>query len=172
MSLDYKQKYLELRAKMLENIEISYRLGYEHGASEAQLSAMQQTQAQAQEITPPQEQIPNNQTGIPEASVNEYGDMSELDASNLSELDSSIQELENLVAKGEKPTILCMREAVNKLAELRKTQQEKMKRNQTQVTSSQKSLVDGILKKWEKEVNSDKIGLELESIINEKMSDK
>lgn len=68
-----------------------------------------------------------------------------------SELDAKIQELESLVAKGEKPSILSMREAVDGLSALRKSQKEKMSASMRENSSSQKKFVDNILKKWEQE---------------------
>jgi uncharacterized coiled-coil protein SlyX len=91
-------------------------------------------------------------------------DMSEEQAS---ELDQRIAELESLVAKGEKPKVTDLRKAVIELSDLRKSQK-KMKSNHKKVTtSSQKNLVDGILKKWEDEANKDSVVDNLEKIIEQ-----
>ena len=68
------------------------------------------------------------------------------------ELDQYINELEELVAKGEKPTVTDLRKTVTALADLRKSQKLKMKENKPAVISAQKSMVDNILKKWESEL--------------------
>jgi hypothetical protein len=68
-----------------------------------------------------------------------------------SEMDQYINELEELVAKGEKPSVIEVRKRVEAITNLRKSQKAKMKQNQPAVTAAQKKLVNGILAKWEKE---------------------
>lgn len=67
------------------------------------------------------------------------------------ELDQYLNELEDLVSKGEKPKVLDLRKKVDEIITLRKAQKEKMKNNKKEIVSSQKKLVDSILTKWETE---------------------
>ena len=188
--IDYKRKYKELRSKMIESVDVAYRLGYEEGMKEGQMQAQQQQmeqqmaqqqmeqqmaqqqmgQEQAGQEVPPEAMLEQSGQEVPpEAMLEQSGQEAppeELaDQQNSSDLDDHIQELESLVQKGEKPSVLSMRDAVNKLAELRKNQKESFKKKQSQIQSSQKKLVDGILKKWEKDVNEGED--ELERIIKE-----
>lgn len=72
-----------------------------------------------------------------------------------SELDKHIAQLEGLVAKGERPAVLDMREAVMKLSALRKSQKEELEKKQSKSNSAQKKLVDSILSKWELDVKKE-----------------
>ena len=46
--INYKNKYMELRAKYLNDLDASFRLGFEQGAQQAQQDQMAQQQADAQ----------------------------------------------------------------------------------------------------------------------------
>jgi hypothetical protein len=70
------------------------------------------------------------------------------------ELDSKIAELEELLGKGEKPKILDLRKAVQELSSLRKQQLSKMNKTSKKAESAQRSLVKGILNKWQEESKS------------------
>jgi len=185
--VDYKIKYLDLRSKFMKTAERMYRLGKEDGLKEGQMQAQQQQMQQQAEMEamqaqagmggepqidpqtgepiPPQEGM---DPGMEEAmSPDEMAQMQEegMDQEQGSELDQRINELESLVAKGEKPKVTDLRKAVIELAELRKSQKQ-MKSNHKKVTSSkQKGLVDSILKKWEAEANKESQTKELEKII-------
>ncbi len=91
----------------------------------------------------------NQEVPIDQGNISPEGNIDE--GTENSELDQHINELEGLVAKGEKPSVLSMRDAVIKLSELRKSQKEQFKRKHTQIQSSQKVFIDGLLKKWENE---------------------
>lgn len=162
MALDYKSKYKEMRMKLLESTDMAYRLGYEAGMREAQTQAMGQQleQANAQMMQAQQGmQMDENGNPIdpsmqdPNAQVMQDPSMQGQEASpeQMSELDRHINELEQLVAKGQKPTVMDLRKTVNELSNLRKSQKTKVKENVEEIASSQKKLVDGILSKWEKE---------------------
>lgn len=200
MSLDYKSKYKELRAKMLESTDVAYRLGYadglKQGSQDAQMQQMQQMQqammqpqidpATGQPIQggqPGMEGQMGGQPGQPgmdpvaqggaggvdpmtgqpmvdQGMMQQPGEEGDMGQGEQSELDQYIQELEGLVAKGEKPTVMDLRKKVTELANLRKSQKMKVKNNQKEVASSQKKLVDNILKKWEKESTATSENLE------------
>ena len=192
MAVDYKQKYLDLRQKFVKMCDRYYRIGMEEGLEkgqiQAQMEAMQQQQQQAAmaaqqaamqgggqpeidpetgEPIPPQEggEMPPEAAGMaeepmpPEAMGQEGG----------SELDSAINELESLVAKGEKPKVTDLRKAVMNVVGIRKAQSTKLKPSHKKVVvSKQKDLVNSILKKWEDEANSKKsVTADLEKIIQE-----
>lgn len=181
MAVDYKQKYLNLRSKMMENVDVSYRLGYEQGMAEGQKQAQQEAQAMQQQMMMQQQGQPqvdeNGQPIAPEEqqAMMEEGQMPEegqvpediQDQGGGSDLDAHIQELESLVQKGEKPSVLSMRKAVDKIAGLRKAQKEAYKRNQSQIESSQKKIVNNVLKKWEDEANREKENNLLNKLIKE-----
>jgi hypothetical protein len=100
-SVDYKKKYLDLRAKMVSSMDAAFRMGYEKGASEA---AQQQAQQQAQQMmaatqggmVPGQDQS----QAAPQEDAGQQ-DMSAQGGPQPEELDQYISELENLVNKGE-----------------------------------------------------------------------
>ena len=187
MKLDYKQKYLEMRSKLLESTDVAYRLGFEEGyklaQQEAQAQMMQQQQEQ-QAMMAQQEAAMQGQEGEPSpeemAMMEEQGMMPEQmpeqmppeelppeelqQPQNATELDEHIAELENLVAKGEKPSLINLRNKVEELKTLRKAQKETFKRKQQATTISQKKLVNNILEKWEKEANEKD---ELDKLIKE-----
>jgi len=173
MAADYKQKYVELRTKFVEATDVSFRLGYEQGMKDAMMQQAQQQVEQAeqerqmqeqammqggepgQEGMPPEEQAMQAEDGMP---MEEDMTPEEGAAAGGSELDQNIEELQGLVAKGEKPSVLDMRKAVEALADLRKSQRAKLSQKTKADVSSQKKLVTGLLKKWEdesKETSSD-----------------
>lgn len=191
MSLDYKAKYKELKAQMLRSTDLAYRLGYEQGTKDAQMENMQMQMQQQQQMMAQQAAMAQGaqpgQEGQPmseeEAAMQQEGAMpmegeeegpemaqapvdegEEMEPGQVSELDNYINELESLVAKGEKPSVVELRKRVTDLANLRKSQKAKMKANRPQIVSAQKKLVDSILKKWE---NESKMTAEnLENLIN------
>lgn len=186
MSVSYKTKYLDIRSKLKEATDVAYRLGYEKGMKDgtqaAQMQAMQQQQeAQAQMMgggDPSQDpsmqeggggqmpagmeggdpsQDPSMQ-GAPPAGAEDQG--MEAAAGSGSELDQHINELQGLVSKGEKPTVLSIRKAVEALAGIRKAQRNVWAKKVEKIIPAQKKVVDGILKKWEIEAKQPSAGLE------------
>lgn len=184
MSADYKSKYLNIRAKLAEASDVAFRLGYEQGMKDAMMQqAQQQVQQMQQEQAMQEQAMMQAQQGQPGMSAEEQAAMeadspesgapmeeemptAEEQGGNMgSELDQHIEELQGLVAKGEKPSVLSMRKAVEELASLRKSQKEKMSRKMSENASSQKKFVDNILKKWEEE--SKEISGDLEDILKQ-----
>lgn len=82
------------------------------------------------------------------------------DAGGGSELDQHINELESLVAKGEKPSVLDIRKAVQAIAGVRKAQRNIWAQKVEKIIPAQKKVVDGILAKWENEAKKPSEGLE------------
>ena len=75
-------------------------------------------------------------------------------------LDEHIAELESLVAKGEKPSVLSMRKAVSRLSEIRKSQKITSQKKKSNVVSAQKKFVNNIIKSWDKETKDVTEGIE------------
>ena len=173
MSVDYKMKYIDLRAKFMKTADRMYRLGKEDGLKEGQLQAQQQQMEQAAQEEAMMNGQVDPQTGQPMPP--QEGEMPmdgqppegmEMDQAQGSELDQRIGELESLVAKGEKPKVTDLRKVILELAGLRKSQKQLKPNHKKVVVSKQKDLVDGVLKKWEKEANSKSVTDNLEDIIS------
>jgi len=154
--LDWKSKYMDIRAKLLESTNVAFRLGYEAGMKEAR---QQDTQMQMSQMATMGGQPMGGQP------MEEQSQQEEIPNEQGSNLDSHIEELQSLVAKGQKPSVLNMRKAVNDLIDLRKTQKAKMQKQNQAVVSSQKKFIDNILKKWQDETKD--IATNLEDIIKE-----
>ena len=186
MAVDYKAKYLDLRSKFAKTTERYYRTGYEAGMKEGQMAAQQeqmqmqqQQEMMAQGIDPETGQpmegggAVDPETGMPmegdPAAMGEEGQIppeGEMGEEGGTELDQHINELEGLVAKGEKPKVTDLRKAILSLSNVRKNQRNQLKSNHKDVTvSKQKSLVENMLKKWESEANSKSVTEGLEDII-------
>ena len=99
--VDYKAKYLDLKTKYQETVDLAWRLGFEQGAQQAQLDQAAQQQQQADQMAmaangqppqPGQEAAPGEeaQPGQPQ-SQNPNGD----------ELDRHISKLEGMLGKSE-----------------------------------------------------------------------
>lgn len=180
MAADYKVKYLDIRAKLKEATDVSYRLGYERGMKDGTQAAQMQAMAQQQ-----QQQAAMMQGGAPggdpgmeggdpsmqggDPGMEDQGQMQEGgapapeemgDEAGGSELDQHINELQGLVSKGEKPTVLSIRKAVEALAGLRKSQKSVWQQKAEKIIPAQKKVVDDILAKWEKEVKKPSEDLE------------
>lgn len=182
-AVDYKSKYLDIRAKLLEATDVAYRLGYESGMKEGQQAAQEQAmqeqammeQQAAMQGASPEEQAAMGEQGggsmPPEMGGGEMpegaGDEGPTEGNEQSELDGHIAELEGLVAKGQKPSILDLRKAVKSITHVRKLQKNQWNKKRDNVQSSQKKFVDNILKKWEKEASAKSVTEELEEVIKQ-----
>lgn len=171
-NVDYKAKYLSIRAKLVEASDVSFRLGYEEGMKEGQQQAQQQAQEeqmmQEQQMAEQQAAMGGGEEGMPmEEGMAEEGGGTEMDMQGEegSELDDHIAELEGMVAKGEKPKVSDLRNMVLNITNLRKSHKASFQKKTEKVISKQKSVVDGILKKWEGE-NKD-VTSNLEEVIKE-----
>jgi len=168
MAADYKQKYQNLRTKFIEATDVAFRLGVETGMKEAQMQQMaQQAQQQAEQEAMMQQQMmqqggepqidPETGEPIPQegAPMEEGVPMEEggepQGGGMATELDEKIDELQSLVAKGEKPSILDMRKAVEGIADIRKSQKTRVSKKMERQVSAQKSFVNNLLTKWEEE---------------------
>jgi hypothetical protein len=186
MALDWKTKYLDIRSKLKEATDVAFRLGYERGMKDGtQAAAMQQMQQQAQmqqammqgggQPSADQGQMPPGaDQGQMPPGADQGGDEAQMDApapeemgdeQGGSELDQHINELQGLVAKGEKPSVVDIRKAVVALAGIRKNQKNAWQKKTEKVIPAQKRVVDSLLKKWEEE--SKKPSENLEDIIKQ-----
>jgi len=172
--LIYKTKYENLKQKYLTDIDAAFRAGFEQGMKQGQMDAQaQQMQQQQQEMAQQQQMAQQMQGQMPESQdqqMMEQGQMPEGQDQQMpdqmqgqmpeeipqasGELDSKIAELEELLGKGEKPKILDLRKAVQELSSLRKQQLSKMNKTSKKAESAQRSLVKGILNKWQEESKS------------------
>jgi hypothetical protein len=132
--INYKNKYMELRSKYMNDLDMAFRLGMEQGAMQAQQDQMAQQQAEAQQMQqaalqaqgqpgqegaggPPQE-------GAPQGQEAQEPDMN---GQNESELDQHIAKLEGMVSSpgaGANPEI---QKSLQELISLRKKELEKIK---------------------------------------------
>lgn len=105
--IDYRSKYLDLKAKFLSTVDTAWRLGYEQGASESQVDQAQQQMAQA--AAAPQPGMPG-QGGMPEESpsIEDTSPVQDEEKSeplsqnpNEDELGQHIEKLESMIAKSE-----------------------------------------------------------------------
>ena len=180
MTVDYKAKYLDLRSKFTKSCDRYYRTGYEEGlkqgemqAQQAQMQEQQAMEMMQQGIDPetgmPMEPKIDPETGMPIEDQGAMGESQPMEGEEIqegSELDQHINELEGLVAKGEKPKVTDIRKVVDSITSLRKSQKQQLKSNHKEVaTSKQKDIVDNILKKWENEAKDEKVLENLETMI-------
>lgn len=149
---DYKQKYLELRTRYLSDLDVSFRLGFEAGAQQAQqqqaldteAKANEQAMAQAQgqpgqqpgegapEGQPGQGEQPDGQPpqGIPDASAGGVGG---------SELDQHIGKLESMLGSDSDPEIKKSLEAILSIRKAEKFAVD-MKKSQDAINGITKAL--------------------------------
>lgn len=108
-TIDWKNKYLELRRRFASSLDLAFRQGYEKGATDTQVSDMQQQMAQnAQMMQGAQAQAAQaspQEAGASEQPGQQNEDQQEAEMqpqeSNDQELDQHIAELESLVSKSE-----------------------------------------------------------------------
>ena len=172
MSADYRVKYIDIRNKLVKVTDVAYRQGYEEGLKEGQMQAQMQAQQQQMEMQQQammQQQMPPGAEGDPQAQGMEGAPeegmppemggeeapmMGEMPEEQGSELDANIAELESLVSKGEKPKVTDIRKVVENIVTIRKSFRDTVKKQQEN-SSAQRKVVEGILKSWDKEVESE-----------------
>jgi len=134
--INYKNKYMELRSKYMNDLDMAFRLGMEQGAQQAQQDQMAQQQAEAQQMQqaalqgqaggapgqdgaggPPQEGAPQGQ-GAQEPDMNGQAE---------SELDQHISKLESMVNKPGGNADPEIQKSLRELISLRKSELEKIK---------------------------------------------
>ena len=114
MALDYKQKYLDIKAKFISSMDTAYRIGYEQGQKDNQLQQLQQQQEmQQQQMAAMQQQMMGMQQQQPgqedpsamnpedQAAQFEDAQNQEMVDNGVSELEAGIAELSELLGKSE-----------------------------------------------------------------------
>jgi hypothetical protein len=130
--IDWKQKYVELRAKYLNAVDVAFRLGVQEGMRNAEIqqlqTQLQEAQAQAQAAMAAAQQPPMGGEGMPvdeqgmpvegmegEIPVDEEGMPVEgMEEEGGGELDQSIDELEGLVKKEKKLDVTSLMKSIHK----------------------------------------------------------
>lgn len=173
----YKEKYYDLRAKYLTDIDFSWREGFQEGYDVAQQEAQQQAQAEAEQQQAMMEQqdmggeqggnvSPEDAAfqapGQPGTDVAEENQLSADDQAMQAngsgglteplppmegELGKNIDELMTLLAKGSKPKLTDLRKVAEKIDSIRKSSQE------TVVDTKKSNIVKSVFEKWEEEDN-------------------
>lgn len=161
-AINYKQKYVELKAKFMSSVDQAFKLGYEQGMKQAQLDSMQQM---AQPVN--EEPVPGQENGTSDE--------------NGSELDQYIAQLESMVGNKDSSEeevkkaldgIKSFRKNQLQQIELKKSAQaipeiskalhkpsfkmnviatQNMTDNSKKAVSMQQKIVTDIMEKWEKE---------------------
>lgn len=144
--INYKSKYMELRSKYMNDLDMAFRLGFEQGTQQAQQDQAMQAQAQQQQLDqmaagggmpgqPGQEGAPGQeqpgqpgQEGAPgqppgaEAQDPMAGQPSELDQ-HISKLEGMIAKSEDLELKNTLHGLVSMRKAELQSTQLKKNEQ-------------------------------------------------
>lgn len=106
MSLtDYRAKYMDLKTKFQETVDLAWRLGFEQGAQQAQLDQVAQQQAQADQMAMAANGQPqpgqSGEEGTPGEEQSEQPGQPQSQNPNGDELDQHIQKLESMLGKTE-----------------------------------------------------------------------
>lgn len=145
---DWKARYFNIRSRLLESTDVAYRLGFEAGMKAAKQNQMDQMQAQAAQAGA----VPSNsEIAAPEQVGDQEG---------AQQLDSQIQQLESLVSKGSKPSVVDVRKAVQELSDIRKSQKYKWTQKSQANDNEQQKFINNVIQKWENESKSVTDGLE------------
>ncbi len=105
--INYKSKYMELRSRYMNDLDMAFRLGFEQGGQQEQQNQMMQQQQQAQEVEMAAAQgqaqgAPGEgQPGQPQDPGMDQNPASASENPNGSELDQHIAKLETMIAKSE-----------------------------------------------------------------------
>ena len=146
---DYKKKYLELRSKYINDLDMAFRLGVEQGIQVAQQQQALDAQAQANEQKAQMEQnsmgqtpgqAPGEQPGPTDASPETQAQENSGAADQKgSELDQHIGKLESMLGSSASPEI---QKSLNAILSLRKEEKMaiEMKKSQTAISGIVKAL--------------------------------
>lgn len=117
--IDYKTKYLELKAKFLNTVDTTWRLGYEAGLKDAQLEQLQQQAQMAMQQPEPGKE----QSGVEgEASEQPEETRQPSNAPNEDELGQHIEKLESMLGKSENISSLELNDLKKTLNDIRSLQ--------------------------------------------------
>jgi hypothetical protein len=147
--IDYKQKYLSVRDKLVSAVDSAFRMGFEAGLKKgSQEAMMQQAQQQAQVAS---EQMQQMQGQMSQAQGQPQPQQS-------SEMDQYIAELEAIVNKSEGGNLEDLKKSIDKMKSLSKPMSfsytNNMTPDQKKDLSMQEKIVSDVLTKWESESKS------------------
>lgn len=145
--MNYKQKYLDLRSRFIESIDKSYKLGYENGFNEG----INATEVASNMLPSGNEVSDANSSTIPQGNDITSSNDIPLEDENLG---AYINELETLVSKGERPTLISLRNVVNKISDLKKSYQSKATEEAETNTAWQQRVIDKFINSCQQ--NNDK----------------
>lgn len=118
--VNYKQKYLSLKAQYMNAVDLAFRLGYEQGAQQAQVDQAAQQQQQQEEMAAqqgvPQDGQPSEQPQEAEGQAPESANPAG------SELDQYIAKLEGMLGKSEGVNTSDLQKAVQEMKTFQKSQ--------------------------------------------------
>lgn len=139
-SINYKQKYQELKMKYMESIDLAFRLGFEQGAQQAQQDHIMQQQQQQAELD--QAMVGNKSIQQDDSAINGQPDMmAPGQNAQGSELDQHIAKLEQMMgSKESKPEDI--QKALTELKSFRQEQllQIEMKKSSQAIPAIAKAL--------------------------------
>lgn len=148
--LNYKNKYLELRSKYINDLDMAFRLGVEQGMQQAQQQQALDAQQQANELEMAQTQGMSNGMGDEPGQPQEPGAEGQesgvnnpqspgIENQSGSELDQHINKLEGMLGKDTNPEV---QKSLNEIKSLRKAEKFaiEMKKSEKTITGIAKAL--------------------------------
>ena len=136
--LDWEARYKDLLNKYLKFGDMAFKMGIEEGMRKSEIQSLAEDQAEiAEEEAMFGEEVPMEE-GLPMEEGMEEG----------TELDSHIGELEGMVAKGEKPSFVDIRNLVSKIKDTRVKPEVKMVKSEK---TENEALLGGIISTWKDE---------------------
>lgn len=171
-SVDYKQKYMAIRQKLIASVDTAYRMGYKAGGQAAQMQAMaQQAQQQVQQAQAVQQQADaqmqqiqqrtqqQQENGFKQQQLDQSVEQQQAaqqaqqqDPQQQGEIDQYIGELEQIVNKSEGPIAEELKKSLDKIKGLRPMSSSyfhNMSPDSKRDLSMQEKIVEDVLKKWE-----------------------
>lgn len=115
--IDYKKKYMDLRARFVESLDVAYRNGYEQGYNDKEKESAQQQQQMAMQQMGAMPQMGGSPDQGQEQPAEDQAQQQ--GAAGGSELDQAIAELEGLVSKAEGPSVEPLKKSMDKLKHIR-----------------------------------------------------
>jgi hypothetical protein len=161
--INYKMKYQELKSKYMNAVDMAFRLGVEEGLKQGQLDSANQQLAQASAQQQDQAAggaapggdpaaggqppggkpnnngapgVPDQGNGVDKAGAPSVQPPPVSENPEGSELDQHIAKLESMIAKSEDLDITDLKETINSIRELQKSQKEQLELRKSQMAIS------------------------------------
>ena len=145
--INYKQKYLELRSKYMNDLDMAFRLGFEQGGQQAQNDQVMQQEQQSHEVEMAAAQGMNGGApgqGAPDATAAPEGPQEpQSEHPQGSEIDQHIAKLEQAIAKSENLSgDVEIKKSLEDLKSMRKTEvlNQQIKKNERAIKAISKAL--------------------------------